>query len=109
MDGEPIGVASLRHDALRPPVVVKSVGLPFADTQAPSVNCRVRVLALLLSNGPLLANPALVTPAKPSRSIRLRFEVGAQTDLLGGPVNGRLLDLLELRMKAWIEREKSQR
>ena len=73
------------------------------------MNCLVRTLALLPGSGLLLANPTLVTPATPSRSTRLRFEVGAQPDLLGGTVNGRLLDLLEPRMKAWIEREKSQR
>jgi hypothetical protein len=43
------------------------------------------------------------------RSTRLRFEVRAKLGLLGNPLDGRLRDVLEPRMKAWIEREKSQR
>lgn len=63
------------------------------------MNCFVRALALLLGSGLLLANPALDGPASPSRSTRLRFEVRAKPGLLGSPVDGRLLDVLEPRMK----------
>jgi S-formylglutathione hydrolase FrmB len=58
------------------------------------VNCLVRAFVLLLGCGLLFANPALDTPATPSRSTRLRFEVRAKPGLLGGPVDGRLLVVL---------------